>query len=109
MSKPEWIEKMSAVAEDIIKVKITPTMSHDQCMKKFYSIMRKHGIKQGEWNESGGRITNNFEWTMCYTLFKEVYQGQFLLSDLFGQGIPKDLRAYGLEPKYPEKLPKRRK
>ena len=107
--KEQVIEKMREVAKDIITCKITRDMSHEQCMKKFYSIMRKHGIKQGEWTEGGGRTTNNFEWTMCFTLFRSVCHDQFLLSDLFGEGMPKDLRAYGPEPKYPKRLPKKKK
>lgn len=100
MSKPEWIEKMRAVAKDIILFNPKGAdMTRKQAMSKFYKIMQKHGIKQGEWTEDGGRICNNFEWTMCLTLFNHTIQTNNMLQDIVGENMPKSLEAYGIVPK----------
>lgn len=84
---------MSQVAQDIIKVKIDSTMSGDALDKKFHSIMRKHGIKQGT-REGNGITMSNFEWTMCRVLFDHTVRERFVLGRLLGDGVPKDLEAY---------------
>jgi len=52
--------------------------------------MRKYGIKEGT-PTKGGRLVNNFEWTMCSNLFQ--YQlNLFLTWEELIHGVPKDLK-----------------
>lgn len=94
------IELMRAVAKDIITFNTKrKDYTHKQEMAIFYRIMRKHGIKEGEWSKTGnGRICNNFEWTMCLALFRDTCDGNKMLTTLLGN-TPKDLLAYGKQPK----------
>lgn len=88
------IKFMSAVAKDIILLKFKPTMTLQQVESRFYRIMRKHGIKEGT-KSGNGRITNNFEWTMCQILFLQRVQDYFVMNRFFvGTGTPKDLLQY---------------
>ena len=95
----DWILKMREVAKDILSYnKKDRNMNHNQMMQKFYLIMTKHGIKQGEWTEGGGRLCNNPEWTMCLHLMRDSYAQNSLLADLFGDKMPASLQAYGTKP-----------
>jgi hypothetical protein len=78
------------VAKEIINIKFDSKMTINQCMKKFFDIMRKYGIKQG--TEVGNSIIqDNFDWTMCYTLFIRCLR-DFIMSQFTWAGkIPKDL------------------
>lgn len=92
MKNKKSIKFMSKVSKDIISIEINKEDSIEKIFKKFYSIMRKYGIKRGTKNKNG--ITqNNFEWTICTSLFlKQIQNGLdwgFLLWD-----YPKDLRHY---------------
>lgn len=104
MRKP-WITKMRAVAQDIILFnRPRKDLTNAQAMKKFYGIMKKHGLRQGTWSKvGGGRRCNNFEWTMCLVLFLETFSSDRRLLDMFGDKMPKELMAYGKKP--PLKLP----
>lgn len=104
----DWILKMRSVAHDIIHFNNKrDDMTHDQMMKKFYAIMKKHGIKQGEWSETGGRTCNNPEWTMCLHLMRDTHHLNTQLQDMFGHKMPKELMAYGTRPKVKMIKPKR--
>lgn len=68
-------------------------------MKKFYGIMKKHGITQGEWDENGsGRLICNPEWTMCLTLFMNIHHATHKMETIL-TSPPKELLAYGTKPK----------
>jgi hypothetical protein len=87
---------ISKVAEDIIKIKFKRSDTLSSCLKKFYDVMRKHGIKQGtptcnDEGEEVGRIVANFEWTMCYALFVKHITDFFTWEDIFSTKIPEDL------------------
>ena len=89
------IKFMSKVAKDIIGIKFRPNMTIKQTETLFYKIMRKYGIKEGTKDKDGvGIICDNFEWTMCKTLF--LYQFKFYIDldriSLFA--VPKDLECY---------------
>jgi len=109
-NKPaDWILKMRAVARDIIDFnKERKDLKHSEVMKGFYAIMKKHGIKQGEWSENGGRTCNNPEWTMCLHLMRDTVHLNTQLQDLFGDKMPAELQAYGTQPKF-KSTPKPRK
>jgi len=86
--------KMRKVAQQIIEVEISPK-TKKTIMDKFYNIMRENGIKQGEWDEIG-RTCNNFEWTMCKSLFIDRIISYLDLYDFFN--TPENLLGYGDEP-----------
>jgi len=78
------------VAEDLIKMKLTDKMTLKQCMNKFYSVMRKYGIKQGI-KTKNGRLTNSYEWTLCKELFISQLGSYVNWKDIICE-VPKDLR-----------------
>ena len=85
-----------AVAKDIIELKFKKTDTLSDCNKKFFAIMKKHGIKQGMpyFNDEGkevGTTCDNYEWTICRELFFSRIEDFFVLENLLGN-IPKDLR-----------------
>lgn len=85
-----------AVAKDILDLKFKRGDTLSSCLKQFYAIMRKHGIKQGtptlnEKGEEYGRTCDNYEWTMCRILFESQLESFFMCENLFGKNIPKDL------------------
>jgi hypothetical protein len=96
-SKPPHPADISKVAEDIIRMKIKRTDTLNICAKKFFDIMRKHGIKQGtpSCNDKGeevGIICDNFEWTMCKQLFlnrlSDFMNWEMIMTNI----IPQDLK-----------------
>lgn len=89
---------MRKVSKDIINMfnkETSGKLTLEQCYDKFYKIMRKHGITQGEWSQNGaGRIVSNFEWTACMNIFKESIMSWFFWRGLIEE-VPKDLMGYG--------------
>jgi hypothetical protein len=88
---------MSEVAKDIIGLKFKKSDTLGGCLKKFYAIMEKHGIKQGtaNYNEDGqrvGRTCTNFEWTMSKDLFQTQVTLFLNFTDMFN--VPKNLSEY---------------
>lgn len=78
------------VAKEIIELPYNKK-SQKQLKIMFFDIMRKYNIKQGEKN-GNGRTCDNFEWTMCSTLFCERISSEIEISFMFN-GIPKDLQC----------------
>lgn len=89
------IGDISEVAEDVIKLKFEKTDTLNDCMDKFFAVMKKHGIKQGtpSYNNKGeeiGRTCDNFEWTICKEMF--IRQGgSFIEFEMLFGNIPKEL------------------
>lgn len=86
---------MREVAKDIIQLKFSETDTLQQCLDKFFTVMLKHGIKEGTptFNDDGqevGRTMANFEWTICFQLFQSRIQSFIELHVLFGN-VPKEL------------------
>jgi hypothetical protein len=81
---------VGAVAEDIIHMKFKSSDTIQGCMKKFYTIMRRYGIKQGT-KVGIGIQRSNPEWTICFTMFKNTFTCYLDINDLFNKA-PKDLR-----------------
>ncbi|MDD5648832.1 MAG: hypothetical protein PHF86_00175 [Candidatus Nanoarchaeia archaeon] len=77
------------VAKEIVTIEFKKSDTLNDCLNKFYVIMRKYNIKQGTKTENG-RQCNNFEWTLCKQSFEETLKSFFELDDLFGN-IPEDL------------------
>ena len=89
------IRAMSNVAKDIIMVDIKGTESYDELLKLFYDIMLKHGIKQNTKCEGGGMTGDNFEWTMCRTLFLDTANRKFEIESIFfNNSMPEELKHY---------------
>jgi hypothetical protein len=94
------IQYIHDVAEDIIKSFSYTEMKKvnfkkvnlNYLFKKFYSIMRKHGIKRGIKVE-GGTQGSTPEWVMCKTLFLSMLESELYFQLLLGEP-PKDLRHY---------------
>lgn len=94
----EFGKNLAKINKDIMAIKISHNDSFKTMMNKFYAVMRKWKICQGTWTENGGRICNNYEWTMCF----EVFKSHKLLSYDIWLALtepPKDLLAYGPKPK----------
>jgi hypothetical protein len=88
------IMDIKEISKEIIQIKFEGSDTLDDCMNKFYDVMRKHGIKQNTPSENGvGVIGSNFEWTMCKVLFIDMVVQHFTLKDFFN-GVPKDLHCY---------------
>jgi len=88
---------LGVVFKDLMAIKIEENDSFSTSLNKFYGVMRKHGIKQGTWTKGGGRLVNNFEWSMCWESFRNH---KILSLDLWlsMSTPPKDLLAYGKRP-----------
>lgn len=96
--KPDFNKNLGEIYKDIIGIKIDAKDSFKSSMNKFYAVMRKWGIKQGEWTDHGSRVVNTAEWNMCFQVFKNH---KILALDLWLclNEPPKDLLAYGKKPK----------
>ena len=87
-------ELMRSVAKDIIKVRFKNSNTIGGVKKKFFSIMRKHGIKHGTRTKgAAGILISNFEWTMAHELFVSRVCSHLELMGIF-EDLPKDLEAY---------------
>jgi len=84
---------MSKVAEEIINIKIDEHETFVKAYSKFYKIMRKYGIKRGT-KSGNGTTCDNFEWTMCETLFHSRIKSKFELWHFLTCKLPKDLESY---------------
>lgn len=78
------IEFMSNVAEDIIKKCDGKKNNYDikKRWKIFIKIMKKYGIQPYTKVKGGGLIGNNFEWTLCVSLFKDLMYSDILLTQI---------------------------
>jgi len=86
------IELMHSVAKNIIDMEFKNSDTIGTIKRRFYSIMRRHGIKLGE-RDNGGITIANPEWTMAKRLFASRVADHFTWIGIF-EDIPKDLEAY---------------
>lgn len=97
--KKTTAQALQGVATDLLAIKFKATDSYNTNIKKFYTVMRKHGIKEGHWSQDGvARIVSSPEWSMCYEFFKSLMEGHNIFLRLM-QVPPADLLAYGKKPK----------
>jgi len=82
---------MKNVAKDIIKMNIKDDDSLATLRKKFYSVMKKHGIKKSITSTGEMRMYDNSEWTMARLLFYDVINSNFTYRFLIGDDIPKNV------------------
>jgi len=80
---------IAEVSKDIIEMKFKDDDTLSDVHRRFYDIMRKHGIKYGA-KSGNGVIGANFEWTMCYTLFVDQICHHFEWENMMGN-IPDDI------------------
>ncbi len=97
IKKSTLTENLGEVYKDINAIKIESTDSFDTLMKKFYAIMTKHGICQGNW-VGNGRSISSPEWCICYNTFKHNVESRFNIMYLLSN-TPEHLLAYGKQPK----------
>lgn len=100
-------KNLAEIYKDLQDIKIEPTDSFQSSLDKFYSVMRKWGVKQGTWTKGGGRLCDNPEWSMLWAVYRE---NKILSLDVWMalSEPPKDLLAYGKPPKL-AKISKKRK
>jgi hypothetical protein len=82
---------MSAVAKEIIFMKVNDNDTIADLRNRFFDIMRKHGIKDGTKREDGSIIGANFEWTMCESLFFQTIHDQLRLELMLVCSTPEEL------------------
>lgn len=97
VEKNEQVDFMGKVYNDINAIHIDSNDSFDTLLNKFYDVMTKWGICQGTWCENG-RTANNPEWCICWAVFKDKIDAQFMWIAIMSDP-PKHLLAYGKEPK----------
>lgn len=96
IEKSEYTEHLGNVYNDIYGIEITPKDSFETLINKFYSVMSKWGICQGNW-VGDGRTVNTPEWCICWNVFKSKIDSQFMWMELMSEP-PKHLLAYGKNP-----------
>ena len=87
------IFNLENVSRDLINLEFKETDTLKSVMNKFYSVMRKHGIKRGTKTKSGGITQDNYEWTICKSLFHNRVVDYFMMANIFDKS-PKDLEYY---------------
>lgn len=89
-------KNLGKVYNDIHAIKIDKTDSFDTLLKKFYKVMAKHGICQGNWSEKGRKVSTP-EWCMCWHTFRSLVNATLNIVGFMSQP-PKHLLAYGKKP-----------
>jgi len=57
------VDILSEVFQDILSIDYGSDRTFKQQMDDFYEVVRKWGIKQGNWTKNGSRICNTY-WLM---------------------------------------------
>lgn len=83
---------LSAVAKDVIAIRVDSGDKLCDLVEKFYGVMRKHGIKQGDPCGNATRM-NTWEWTGAWSLFLRKLLGELEMIYMFNE-TPRDLRCY---------------
>ncbi len=89
------ITQLDKVAEEIIALRFAPEDTLQQCLDRFYVILRRYGIKQGTpaYNQAGEQVginCNNYSWTMCWSLFLDTFRNEFVMLSF---SAPEDLQV----------------
>jgi hypothetical protein len=95
--KSSFVNNMGEIYKDIKSIEIDANASLQSHVDKFYKVMRKWGICQGNWTEGGGRSISTPEWCMCFMVFKDHFKAKFDFYFILSTP-PKDLLAYGKRP-----------
>jgi hypothetical protein len=97
VEKSVLTQNLGDVYKDLNAIKIESSDSFDTLAKKFYAVMTKYGICQGNWSENGRSVASP-EWCICWHNFMSTVQSRFNWIYLMSQP-PKHLLAYGKKPK----------
>jgi len=81
---------MHDVTYAIIHMKIEDADTLATLKKRFYSIMSKHGVKNGKKVKNGVQCSNP-EWVACNKLFYDRLTSKLEMDSLFIDKIPKKL------------------
>lgn len=90
--KNKKAKNLEEISKEIIQLKFKKSMTLSQVMNKFYSIMRKHGVKKGTKSSNGAVRMSNFEWSICWCLFQKQIESYFVFDEMLN--FPKDLYHY---------------
>ncbi len=85
---------LAKVFKDIQDLQIKPSDSFNSIRRKFFDLMRKHGIKQGTKLPSGGTECNNPEWEACEQLLERKIVDSYTWERCSSFKTPKDLESY---------------
>lgn len=96
IEKTDFTKNINNIYNDIIEIEIDENDSFKTSLNKFYDVMRKWGICQGNWS-GNGRTCCTAEWNMCYQVFK-THKILSLDTWLILSEPPEDLLAYGEKP-----------
>jgi hypothetical protein len=88
----QFKQQLRTLAEDVITFKFTDDMTLGQVREHLYNLMRKYGIKEGEWNEDKTcRTTSNFEWILVKDIFLRRLDDHIDLDIILFKDTPEDL------------------
>ncbi len=96
INESELSKYLGEVYKDIIGIKVEKKDTIQTLLNRFYEVMTKHGICQGNWSENG-RTISTAEWNICWHTFKGHIQTKLMWVGLMSQP-PKHLLAYGQKP-----------
>jgi hypothetical protein len=83
------MNRMQKIAKEIIFINYG--QSYDQIRSDYFDILRKYKIKQGVKLPNGHIQIANFDWTMCESLFNNMFKVYLDMNESHVGAIPKDL------------------
>jgi hypothetical protein len=84
------MSQIEQVAKDLSDFKL-PDEYIEHIKSEFYRIMKENEVYQGTRSADGvGVLCNNFEWTMCQTMFVDVIKRQIEWSMVFDEMTVKE-------------------
>ena len=98
IQKTAETEYLGNIYKDVSGIEINSEDTLQGLMNKFYAVMKKHGICQGNWTEGGSRRFSTPEWAVCWILFRSQIDHKFMWIGLMDESIPEQLLAYGEKP-----------
>src|SRR5574343_194073 len=92
IQQTEYTKHIGDVYKDINNIEINPEDSLNTIIERFYDVMSKWGICQGNWTENG-RTVNTPEWCICWNVFISKIDRQLMFMGLMSTP-PEHLLAY---------------
>ena len=90
---------LAAIFGEINAIKLDANTSFKSLQDQFFAIMRKYGIKQGNWSANGyGRAVATPEWSFATAAMHQRISSSLNMFFLLAH-VPTDLQAYGKRPK----------
>lgn len=85
--------ELSAIAKALINIEIPETLN-SEIRAIFHEFCRAHNIKKGTRVKGNGIEMDNFEWTLCKTLFLARLQDAIDWAWISIDSVPDDLMCY---------------